>query len=333
MMELAFMIKGFGGLFPIFFPVLYWLMVRRERPLFPLFTTGVILAVWMVTLFVAVILSPEVYHHLYDYLHHQMIGGVLHVKTVASHFYILYALLVQGIIPLSILVVLCLIRLKNRPFYRFMFYWKYKEQLTADQLNRSKQGWFFMAMGFAGILPIMLGLKQQEFYIVPTLPFFAIAMSCLMYDLLEDWLLRMDRVAQRVLMVLACIVFGAGLLLNLNSIHRTSQHQELLSDMRYILPCLEEGEQVCATHEVLEMPEVAEYFYRYKEVVFSAEQGKHLLTLNGQQQRLGPNEDYLRMELPTARYKLYEYAPLEEEEEPLADTLDFYTFDEEFDEI
>ena len=47
MMELAFMVKGFAGLFPIFFPFLYWLIVRRERILFPVFTTGVILIIWM----------------------------------------------------------------------------------------------------------------------------------------------------------------------------------------------------------------------------------------------------------------------------------------------
>ena len=323
MMELAFMIKGFGGLFPIFFPFLYWLMVRRERPLFPLFSTGVILAVWMVTLFVVIISSPDVYHHLYNYLHHQMIGGVLHVQTVTSRFYILYALLVQGAIPLTILLIFCLLRLRTRPFYHFMFYWKYRDRLTADQLNRSRQGWFFLAMGMAGILPIMLGLKQQEFYIVPTLPFFAIAMSCLIYDLIEDWLLRMDRVAQRVLVGLACLIFGSGLLLNLNSIHRTSLHNELLSDMRYILPCLQQGETLRVTHEVMDMPEVAEYFYRYKDVVLDTASGNHLLTSNGHLERLGPDDAYVRMDLPTSRYKLYEYDPLPLDTVAVGDTLNF----------
>ena len=87
--------------------------------------------VWMATFFLAIIISPEVYNHLYNYLHHQMIGGVLHVQTVASRFYILYVLFVQGIIPLLIMIVMCVIRIKNRPFYRFMFFWRHSKKVRS----------------------------------------------------------------------------------------------------------------------------------------------------------------------------------------------------------
>ena len=307
MMELAFMVKGFAGLFPIFFPILYWLMVRRERVLFPIYTTGVILMVWMATFFLAIIFSPEVYNHLYNYLHHQMIGGVLHVQTVASRFYILYVLLVQGIIPLVILAVMCVIRIKNRPFYRFMLYKRYEKKLTAVQIERAKLGWFFLAVGLSGILPIMLGLKQQEFYIVPTLPFFAIAMACLLYELLEDWLEHMNKTAERVLTGLAALLFGSGLLLNLNSIHRVNSNQELLGDMRLILPYLEPEETIMVSNEVMESSEVAEYFYRYKKIIFdTAPNHKHLLTMYGRADNLPADIQFVETDIPTRMYNLYE---------------------------
>ena len=312
MMELAFMVKGFSGLFPIFFPILYWLMVRRERVLFPIFTTVVILAVWMVTFFVAIILSPEIYQHLYNYLHHQMIGGVLHVQTVASRFYIIYVLFVQSVIPLVVTAVLCIIRIKNRPFYRYMFFWKYRDKLTASQIERAKYGWLFLAMGFSGILPIMMGLKQQEFYIVPTLPFFAVAMACLLYDLLEDWLERMNKTAIRVLQGLAILLFGSGFILNLNSIQKVNSNQSLLSDMRLILPYLEEGERISVTREVLDEGEVAEYFYRYKLVEFdTTRENQHLLTHYGLDSRQAALDGYSDTDIPTRSYKLYEKAERE----------------------
>ncbi|MCR4815813.1 MAG: hypothetical protein K5842_01345 [Bacteroidales bacterium] len=312
MMELAFMVKGFAGLFPIFFPFLYWLMVRRERVLFPIFTTGVILAVWMVTLFVVIFVSPDIYYHLYNYLHGQMIGGILHEQTVASRFYIVYVLFVQSVIPLAVLAVMCLIRIKGRPFYRHLMFWRYRNKLTAVQVERAKLGWFFLAMGFSGILPIMLGHKQQEFYVVPTLPFFALAMACLMYDLIEDWLTRMNKTAERVLTGLAVVVFGTGLILNLASIHKINSNQALLNDMKIILPYLNNGETVSVSPEVKQSAEAEEYFYRYKQVTFDDAIGRsHLLTMYGNVAKMVGDTKYIDMDLPTSQYKLYEIQNLD----------------------
>lgn len=326
MMELAFLVKGFAGLFPIFFPFLYWLMVRRERILFPIFTTGVILVIWMVTIFVAILVSPDIYHHLYNYLHHQLIGGVLHVRTVTSHFYILYVLLLQGFIPLVVTAVICIIRLKSRPFYRYLFFWRHSKKLTAEQIERSRLGWFFLAVGVSGVLPIMLGLKQQDFYIVPTLPFFAIAMACLLYNLIEDWLERINKTAHRVLVALAVILFGSGLLLNFNSLNKINSNQVLLSDMRQILPYLSHGEVISVTDEVMSANEVAEYFYRYKNVTFdTSDLHEHLLSMYANPET--PSDDFIfkQMNLPTQQYKLFERTPL-----PAPDTLALSEDDEFF---
>lgn len=317
MMELAFLVKGFAGLFPIFFPFLYWIIVRRERILFPVFSTGVILVIWMVTIFVAILVSPDIYHHLYNYLHHQLIGGVLHVQTVTSHFYILYVLLLQGFIPLLLTAIICIIRLKSRPFYRYLFFWRHTKKLTAEQIERSRLGWFFLAVGVSGILPIMLGLKQQDFYIVPTLPFFAIAMACLLYNLIEDWLERINKTAKRVLAAMAVILFGSGLLLNINSLNKINSNQVLLNDMRQILPYLSHGEVISVTDEVMSADEVAEYFYRYKNVTFDTiDSHEHLLSMYAQPETPSGDSYFKQMSLPTQQYKLFERTPL-----PAPDTL------------
>lgn len=317
MMELAFLVKGFAGLFPIFFPFLYWIIVRRERILFPVFSTGVILVIWMVTIFVAILVSPDIYHHLYNYLHHQLIGGVLHVQTVTSHFYILYVLLLQGFIPLLLTAIICIIRLKSRPFYRYLFFWRHTKKLTAEQIERSRLGWFFLAVGVSGILPIMLGLKQQDFYIVPTLPFFAIAMACLLYNLIEDWLERINKTAKRVLAAMAVILFGSGLLLNINSLNKINSNQVLLNDMRQILPYLSHGEVISVTDEVMSADEVAEYFYRYKNVTFDTiDSHEHLLSMYAQPETSSGDSYFKQMSLPTQQYKLFERTPL-----PAPDTL------------
>ena len=308
-------------------------MVRRERVLFPIFTTGVILVVWMATLFIVIIFSPDVYQHLYNYIHGQLIGGLLHVQTVGSRFYILYVLLVQGVIPLLVIVLLCLIRIKRRPFYRYMLHWRYKNTLTAEQIQRAKLGWFFLVMGLSGILPIMLGLKQQEFYVVPTLPFFAIAMACLLYDLLEDWLLMMNRTAKYVLTGLAVLLFGTGIILNINSINKINTNSDLLGDMQIILPYIDYGETVSVKQNVLDQPEVAEYFYRYKKILFdTGTEPRYLLTIYDKVDCNNSDVCYEDMHLPTRMYHLHKKmvdAEISDEIDSAYFTIDTITFVEQ----
>lgn len=311
-MELAFMVKGFSGLFPIFLPVIYWLVVRRGRLIYPLLLTILIFIVWVVTLFVAIFISQDIYSHLYNYLHHQMIGGVLHVQTVSSRFYIVYVLVVQAIIPLLLLAACCLIRIKRRPFYKYVCYWRYSEELSAVRIEHSKMGWVMFALGLSGILPIMLGLKQQEFYIVPTLPFFALSMGCLMYDLLEDWLQNINDVAHKVLVALAVLIFGSGLVLNAASLHKINSNEELLSDMIVILTYLHDGESVSVSKEVMQNPEVEEYFYRYKQIVFDSTEGRrHYISMYANVDR----DSYEDMALPTQVYRMYENKNVETTDE------------------
>lgn len=328
-MELAFMVKGFSGLFPIFFPTLYWLIVERrtesgenpsatevrERILsrriqafkYAIFSTAVIVMVWIVTLSIVIINSPEVYNHLYNYLHHQMIGGVLHVQTVSSRFYIVYVLVLQAIIPLLIIGIISLLRIKSRPFYHFMFYRYFEQKLTALQVERSKRGWLFLAVGLSGILPIMLGLKQQEFYIVPTLPFFALAMGCLLYDLLQDWLENINTIAHRVLIAISVLLFGSGLVLNVASLRMMNSNEELLSDMKLILPYLSGGETLSVSAEMMQDAVAAEYFYRYKQVIFDTTAGhNHFVSIYSDVDYQTDSMHYCDMQLPTQRYKLFE---------------------------
>lgn len=306
MMELAFLVKGFAGLFPLSFPLLYWLIVRRERLLFPLYEMAVILLVWFATLGIIVAFSPEVYNHLYDYLHNQMIGGVLHERTVASHFFILYAFLRQAVIPIAVIALLSVVRIKSKPFYHYLLFWRHMGNLTADQQSRARMGWFYLCLGLSGIVPIMIGLKQQEFYLVPTLPFFAVAMACLLFELVDDWIGMMNPLSRKVSTILGAIVFCTGVVLNLASIQRVSSNQDLLYDMKLMLPCLEPDECVSVSPELFEMPEVEEFFYRYKGITFDTGwDNTHLITLYSKPGMTPDNVQLSKHELATRQYSLW----------------------------
>lgn len=312
MMELAVLIKGFAGLFPIFFPFIYWLIVRRESVIIPIFETLTILVVWFATLGVVALTSPVVTDHIFNYFHGQIIGGVLHEQTVASHFFIVYALVKQSLIPILVLGVLCLLRFRMRPVCRYLLHWCHKDELSTNQIYRSRMGWFFFVLGLFGVLPIMIGLKQQEFYLIPTLPFFAIAIACLAYELIIDWLEMMNTLTRRVLSALAVVLLVIGIILNMASIHKVTSNHVLFSDMKQILPSLEKNECITVTPEILSMSEVEEFFYRYKGITFDTTWGSaHLMTLYGSVPHHPEEYQPKKCDLYTTQFNLWDVEAVE----------------------
>lgn len=309
MMELAFLTKGFPGIFPLLFPLIYWFFGRKEKIMYPIADMMGIVSVWGISLLLCIIFLPGTGETLSYYLHHQLIGGVRHVQTVASHFYILYALVVQMALAVVLTIVVVAVRLKHRSFSQHFFYWKHRDELTEDELRHIRCFYRFLFLGLAGVLPIMLGLKQQDFYLIGTLPFFALSLASFMEDLVLDWLNKMNKVAYGILTGLAIVVMGAGVLLNLNSIQKVNTSLDLLTDMKEILPQLQEGETVSVSPELLDAEggEAEDYFYRYKEVVFDTAMGhEHMLTLYTSVDHMNLDGRYRPVNIQTETYKLYE---------------------------
>jgi hypothetical protein len=75
--------------------------------------------------------------------------------------------------------------------------------------------------------------------------------------------------------------------------------------MKVILPYLDQGETVSVSGEVLQMSEVAEYFYRYKKIVFDSQPGQqHYLSIYTASVQHMDDSLYSEMNLPTEMYKL-----------------------------
>jgi len=160
---LAFLSKGPVALFPLCTPVLYALLIKKQRIgnvllpglLLPLFTAcfGVI----------HLILLPELNISLSRYLNQQLFPSMQNMRevTTGSHFTILYYLLRELLLPvvLVLLAALGARRLKLLPQPRIFI--------------------FLLLCGLSASLPLMLTLKQRSFYLLPSLPYYAMALACI----------------------------------------------------------------------------------------------------------------------------------------------------------
>lgn len=296
-------------------PIIFWGIGKEYKIRYPIIDTAIIIGVWIVMALAMAFFTDGAYYVIHNYIGHIFESG-RHEQTVASHFYILYALIKQMLIPVLALVIVCLVRLKNNHFAKYLVYWKYLDKLSEDDLRNTRYFYRFIFLALSGVLPIMLVLKQQDYYLITTIPLFAIAFGCIMNNIAMSRLNNLKPLANHILMVLAIVMLTAGVLSNLSSISKYSNDQQLLDSMHVILPHLQEGEVVSVSPELMHNRVAADYFYRYKKIQFdSVLDHQHLITMYMKVEQLETEHYYAPVNTSTPLFKLYEVgeAPLVEE--------------------
>ena len=219
---LAFLSKGFTGLFPLVFPILYCIFDQKRKwiqgPIDSLILV-VSLAVFAGVMFLA---FPASLPYLKDYFRLQVIGGGLHEATVSSRFYIVLSLLLQLIAPLLIVaIILIMSKIVN------------KEKHKVFEFPPDKS-WFytFLILGLAGVLPIMVSVKQRDFYMLAALPFFALALGHLSLSMVNMMLLEIKPKAKKWMLYGASGILLLGIVLNVYHIGKYGRDEALIEEVK-----------------------------------------------------------------------------------------------------
>lgn len=159
MLTLAFLSKGFVGLFPFALPLLYTLFFFRERSLVQHLLSGFYMLLGFLLLLAPFLMNSVSNEFLMIYLDHQVKNSVEHIQTVSHRFRILEYFLIQVFLPLAIGALV-------------FFAAKSKAPLGA---SNKKWAGLLLVLSLCGVLPIMISLKQRDFYILTVYPFAILA--------------------------------------------------------------------------------------------------------------------------------------------------------------
>lgn len=175
LLVLAFMSKGFVGLYPFALPFLYVFFFWKERNLKLHVMSFALMLVGFGILFLPFVLNQDGWKFLQFYFSNQVQKSVETVQTVPYRFKIVEFFIQQLLIPLSLVLITFGIYRKKRQF------------------EFSNGNWFklFITLALCGVLPIMISLKQREFYILTVYPFMVIGFALLFENSLEyvkDWI-------------------------------------------------------------------------------------------------------------------------------------------------
>jgi 4-amino-4-deoxy-L-arabinose transferase-like glycosyltransferase len=165
---LALLAKGLVGLFPIAFPFLYFILNIKSIS-FPKMIAQTLILLLPAMLFAAIFYFNEESKIFFtNYFDNQVIQSLLSkrekITSSLGRYYIIYRLIME-ILPMVIL--------------GFIFY----SYTRIKKVVITKQPYslflLFLLIGISGSLPISISPKQSNFYLIPALPYFAIAFGIL----------------------------------------------------------------------------------------------------------------------------------------------------------
>ncbi len=162
---LASLTKGIQGLFPLVAVCAYWLVVRamsfKKMILYSLLLMSVPIALY----FFLVLTNHDVYDSYQRYFETRLVRTFNNVGSTTGNRFELLFILFQELLPIVAISSLILFFTK-----------KHKAVDNDDNKHYKTIGWFLL-IGLSGALPLMVTLEQRGFYLVTTMPFFAIAIA------------------------------------------------------------------------------------------------------------------------------------------------------------
>lgn len=218
---LAFLSKGFTGLFPLVFPILYCAFDQKRKWIQGPIDSLILLVCLAVLAGIMFLTFPGSLPYLKDYIRLQVIGGGLHEATVSSRFYIVFSLLLQLIIPLAMVLTLMILKTKNKD----------KRKLFEFPPDKA---WFyiFLILGLLGVLPIMVSVKQRDFYMLAALPFFALAFGHLTLAMANTIMLNVNEKHNKGRLIGSICIVLVGLVLTFVHMGKYGRDEALIEEVK-----------------------------------------------------------------------------------------------------
>lgn len=168
----SFLTKGIVGLFPLSLFVIFS-FTRRNLPMkhAVFYTLGLFMAIGIFCLIMC-LASPSAMYSLKFYFKERLLHRIADTPTTNNRFELLFDLVSQ-LLPILIITVL---------IYGIQAKWKRLPEVARER----SWFWFFLLLGFSGSLPIMLTMVQKGFYFMPSLAFFALAFSILIFTFFKN---------------------------------------------------------------------------------------------------------------------------------------------------
>jgi len=295
---LASLTKGLQGLFPITAVFSYWITNSGKLSFKKNILYSIALVATPTLIYVTLILFNNHIYEVFKLYFENRLGHTFNDvtrKTTDTRFEIMIRLCTE-LIPMFILMLI--IYLCSRRYK--------KEQL--NQHRHFQTIIWLLLIGFSGSIPLMITLEQRGFYLVTTLPFFALAGAALCANkigyLVEK--INLDGNFYKYVKSITIVILLCSVLFTVSKIGGTKRDQNILSDIYTIGKIVPPRTIITIPYEMRSEYSLVEYFVRNFYISSDAygKQHKYYIIRKDLPQNIIP-QNYKRYPLETKEIDLY----------------------------
>ena len=291
MLSFGFLSKGFVALFPLTLPLIYWLVYRKERITVPIKESAIVVLSSVLPLLLLFTLWVDAREFIFNYIDKQVINSIQNVETVGSRFYIIIQTAID-LLPAVAIGLLLLLRaqIKKIPL----------QKMKPD----NKLALVFLLLASTGVIPIMISLKQSLFYVLATMPFFAISIGILINPLIEELSEKLK--SSLIFKYLSYSLLLAGIVLCLYFSNKIGRDKHIIQDMHAIAEIVPENSIISVNLDLWVDWSLHAYYFRYHNISLDMNKRRQYLLLK----KDGENEigmvGYEKVNVSTEEYLLFE---------------------------
>ncbi len=167
--------KGFVGLFPLAFFAIYWLVFRRFS-FSQMFIRSLLLIAVLLVCYGFMLSFDAAYESLSHYFNSQVSASITGERIRYHHrenqLYIirrLFEILLPAILLTGLLLML------------------FRKKISNKKENYLQYALLFLFIGFSASLPLIVSPKQSFYYLLPSLPYFALSLSILLFPIFDSF--------------------------------------------------------------------------------------------------------------------------------------------------
>ncbi len=251
---LTVLTKGFTGLYPLAMPVVWSLFARKIPIKRAAVDTIVLVTSLLLPLAFLLLLNPKAFHYATTYYQLQVVESIKQRQVVDSRFFIVWKFITQMIIPVVIVVLLHLaIHIKSKKSF-----WGSVDWNTAVAL---------LVLSLCGVLPMMLSLKQRDFYILTVYPFAALSLALVLQPVLLNW--KMKPNFKLYFNVVSLFLISLAVTFNSFNYKQIKRDKDIITDLQKILPEIPEHSIISVSEKMQREYSTIAYCYFYRHVSFT----------------------------------------------------------------
>ncbi|HEY3386595.1 MAG TPA: glycosyltransferase family 39 protein [Saprospiraceae bacterium] len=286
---LAFFSKGFQGLFPLAAPLLYWIIYRTHNFSRAIIQTAIVAVI--PAFIISMLLAYPPARYFFELYFERRLGGTFnHLQdTTRSHFYLLYKLVMEMLVPVAVCLLIWLIARKN----------------TVHAIIDKRQAIFFVGIGLTASLPLMVTLEQRPFYLVTSFPYFILGLSLMVLPTVEAFMETLKKRNWHVPNIsLGVLILLAVTFISINAKNPKRDH-DLIADLGSIQRIIPKRTTISISPEIETRWSLHAYFMRYNTISLD-DKNKHLYFLTFTEGSAPVDSCYKDLHLPLKIFKLYE---------------------------